>query len=130
MKIAVPYENGNVFGHFGKTENFKIYDTDNGKVLNSAVVSTDGKGHGELVGFLTANGVEVLICGGIGGGAQSALSEANIKLYGGVEGDADEAVNAFLNGALKYNPDVHCNHHHHEHGDGEHKCGSHGCGKH
>ena len=72
---------------------------------------------------------DVLICGGIGGGAQMALSAAGIKLYGGVSGDADAAVEAFMNGTLDYNPDVKCSHHDHDHGEG-HTCGEHGCGSH
>lgn len=128
MKIAVTYENGNIFQHFGHTEQFKIYEAENGEVKASRVVDTNGSGHGALAGFLSANGVEVLICGGIGGGAQAALAQAGIKLYGGVSGSADDAVNALLAGNLGYNPDIKCNHHDHEHGDNGHSCGSHACG--
>ena len=129
MKIAVTYDNGNVFQHFGKTENFKVYQVEDGKVLSSEVMSSNGTGHGALAGLLAEQGVDVLICGGIGGGAQTALAAAGIKLYGGVSGSADEAVNAFLAGNLNFNPDVHCSHHDHEHGEG-HTCGDHGCGSH
>jgi predicted Fe-Mo cluster-binding NifX family protein len=125
VRIAVTYENGNIFQHFGHTETFKIYDADNGVITASEVVDTNGSGHGALAGFLRLNSVDVLICGGIGGGAQNALAEAGIKLYGGVSGNADEAVQAFLNGMLDYNPDVQCNHHNHEHEHGD--CGGH-CG--
>ena len=83
-----------------------------------------------LAGFLMQHGVDTLICGGIGGGAQMALAEAGIRLYGGVSGDADAAVNALLSDELAYNPDVRCNHHDHEHGEGGHTCGHHGCGSH
>ena len=134
MKIAVTYENGEVFQHFGHTEQFKIYEVAEGKVLSSRVVGTDGAGHGALAGFLSRNGVQALICGGIGGGAQAALAEAGIALYGGVSGDADSAVEALLAGNLGYDPNVHCDHHDHEHGEGhschggDHDCGGH-CGK-
>ena len=64
------------------------------------------------------------------GGAQAALAEADIRLYGGASGEADAAVNALLSGNLGYDPDVHCSHHDHEHGEGGHTCGSHGCGGH
>ena len=130
MRIAVTYENGQIFQHFGHTEEFKIYDVADGKIISSAVVSTMGNGHGALAGFLSVNKVDVLICGGIGGGAQTALAQSEIKLYGGVSGDADEAVNALLNGTLGYNPDVKCSHHSHEHNESAHSCGSHGCGNH
>lgn len=130
MKIAVTYENGQIFQHFGHTEQFKVYDVQDGKIINSEVLDTNGSGHGALAGFLADNGVETLICGGIGGGAQTALAEAGIKLYGGVSGDADKAVEALLGDELLYNPDVKCNHHDHEHGEGGHTCGSHGCGSH
>ena len=128
MKIAVTYENGLVFQHFGHTERFKIYEVSDGKVQSSEVVGTDGSGHGALAGFLKARGVEALICGGIGGGAQAALSQAGIRLYGGVSGGADEAVAAYLAGNLGYDPDVRCDHHDHEEG---HDCHGHGdCGGH
>ncbi len=130
MRIAVTYENGNIFQHFGHTESFKIYDVDNDKITASEVVDTNGSGHGALAGFLALNNVDILICGGIGGGAQNALAEAGIKLYGGVSGNADEAVKALLGGTLGYNPNVQCNHHDHEHSNPEHKCGEHGCGSH
>lgn len=130
MKIAVTYENGNVFPHFGHTEQFKIYDIADGGIAGAQVVDTNGSGHGALAGFLSAQGVDTLICGGIGAGAQNALAEAGIRLYGGVSGSADEAVNALLAGKLAYNPDVRCEHHGegHHHGDG-HSCGEnrHGC---
>ena len=126
MKIAVTYENGQIFQHFGHTEMFKVYEVEDGQIKNTDLVSALGSGHGALAGFLTANGVDTLICGGIGGGAQMALAQARIKLYGGVSGDADNAVNAFINGTLGYDPDVKCNHH--DHGDSGHSCGSHSCG--
>lgn len=127
MRIAVTYENGEIFQHFGHTEQFKVYDIENGKIISSQVIGSDGFGHGTLAIFLENNGVEVLICGGIGGGAQTALAEAGVKLYGGVSGNADAAVQDFLDGKLDYNPDVKCDHHEHEEG---HSCGSHGCGDH
>lgn len=127
MKIAVTYENGVVFQHFGHTQQFKIYDVEDGKITGERVMDTLGSGHGALAGFLSGLQVDTLICGGIGGGAKSALAEAGIKLYGGVSGSADEAVRALLGGTLGYDPEAHCDHHdHHEHG---HSCGEHSCGE-
>ena len=126
MKIAVTYENGQIFQHFGHTEQFKVYTVEDGVILSSEVVDTNGSGHGALAGFLSTLGVSVLICGGIGGGAQMALAQVGIKLYGGVTGSCDAAVEALLAGTLGYNPNVKCDHHEH-HGAG-HSCGSHGCG--
>lgn len=128
MRIAVTYANGEIFQHFGHTEEFKVYDVQDGKVVASEVVDTNGQGHGALAGVLTALKADVLICGGIGGGAQMALAAAGIKLYGGVSGSADAAVEALLAGTLDYNPAVKCSHHG-EHGEG-HTCGEHGCGGH
>ena len=129
MRIAVTYENGQIFQHFGHTAEFKLYDIADGKITGEQIVSTNGSGHGALAGFLAGNGVDVLICGGIGVGAQNALAQAGINLFGGVSGSADAAVNEFLNGTLGFNPDVKCSHHGHEHAEG-HTCGSHGCGSH
>ena len=129
MKIAVTHENGKVFQHFGHSSQFKIYDVENGEIVGSRVVGTEGQGHGALAALLKEMKAEVLICGGIGGGAKQALSENGIKLYGGVSGGCDEAVKALLSGKLAFDPDVKCSHHESEHGQG-HACGEHGCGKH
>ena len=126
MKLAVTYENGQVFQHFGHTEQFKLYEVEDGKVVSAQVVDTNGSGHGALAGFLAAQGVEALICGGIGGGARNALAQAGIRLFPGVAGDADAQVNALLAGSLRYDPDTVCAHHH-DHGEA-HDCGSHGGG--
>lgn len=127
MKLAVTYENGQVFQHFGHTEQFKVYDIEGGKVTAAVVVDTNGSGHGALAGFLQQKGVDTLICGGIGGGAQQALAGAGIQLFGGVSGDADEAVAMLLAGKLAYNPNVMCSHHGEQHGG---TCKDHGCGEH
>ena len=108
MRIAVSYENGQVFQHFGHTEQFKLYEVEGKQVLSSQVISAQGSGHGALAGFLSAARVDTLICGGIGGGARAA-------------------VEAYLNGTLAYVPDMVCSHHSH---GGGHDCGSHGCGGH
>lgn len=129
MRVAVTYENGYIFQHFGHTQQFKVYDVAEGRVVSEEVVDTNGSGHGALAGLLSGLNADVLICGGIGGGAQAALAAAGIKLYGGVCGVADVAVKALLAGELAYNPNVQCNHHDHQHGEG-HTCGDHGCGNH
>ena len=115
MRIAVTYENGEVFQHFGHTEQFKLYDVEDGKIVGEQVISSDGYGHGALAGFLNAIKADVLICGGIGMGARMALEDAGIQLYGGVSGSADVAAKAFVEGKLSYNPDENCNCHEHEH---------------
>ena len=133
MKIAVTYENGEVFQHFGHTEQFKVYDIEDGQVTSSTVIGSNGSGHGALAGLLADRAIDVLICGGIGGGAQAALNEQGIELCAGAQGSADEAVAAFLRGEL-VNTGANCDHHHddghscHDHGE-DHACGGHeGCG--
>ena len=125
MKIAVTYEDGQVFQHFGHCEQFKLYEVSGGKVTASQVVSAAGSGHGALAGFLKGCGADTLICGGIGAGARTALDEAGIALYPGVTGGADEAVAALLAGSLSYDPDTQCAHHHEE----DHQCRSGSCGE-
>ena len=138
MKIAVTYDNGNIFQHFGKTETFKVYEVEDNKVVSSEVIGSNGEGHGALAGLLAGQNVDVLICGGIGGGAQTALAEAGVELCSGAQGDADQAVEAYLKGELA-SKGATCDHHHHEEG---HSCGDHeeghscgsscggGCGSH
>lgn len=138
MRIAVTYENGQVFQHFGHSEQFKIYDVEGTNVVRSEVVGTNGSGHGALAGMLRLLKVDALICGGIGGGAQQALAECGIQLYAGVSGDADAAVQSLLEGKLNFSAEANCDHHGqhgHEHGDCSHHghgdCGEHGgCGRH
>ncbi len=125
MRIAVTYENGNVFQHFGHTEEFKVYEVEDGKVVSSEIFGSNGSGHGALARLLNDKGIDVLICGGIGGGAQTALAERGIELCAGASGNVDEAVEAYLRGEL-INTGANCDHHH---GEG-HSCGDHGCGDH
>lgn len=124
MKIAVAYKNGEVFPHFGQTEQFKLYDVRGGAVQSTMVIESLGCGHEALAGFLGSLRVSALICGGIGGSARAAVEDAGIVLYGGVTGSADEAVNALLAGTLHYDPEIH--RHSHEEGEG-HAC-PHSCG--
>ncbi len=133
MRIAVTYENGQIFQHFGHTKQFKVYDVEDGKVVSTEVIDTGDSGHGALAGVLDAAKADTLICGGIGGGAQQALASVGIKLYGGVTGEADKAVEALISGNLEYDPEAKCDHH----GEGHHgeDCGHHGhegggCGHH
>lgn len=124
MRIAVTYENGDVFQHFGHTEEFKVYEVEDGRIVSSEIIGSNGSGHGALAGLLNDRSIDVLICGGIGGGAQAALSERGIELCAGAEGNADEAVEAYLRGELE-NTGANCDHH----GEG-HSCGEHSCGEH
>jgi predicted DNA-binding protein (UPF0251 family)/predicted Fe-Mo cluster-binding NifX family protein len=134
MRIAATYKDGQIFQHFGHTAQFKIYDVADGEIKNSKIVDTMGQGHGALAGFLLGGDVDVLICGGIGGGAQRALAEAGIKLCAGVTGSADEAAEAYAAGKLNYSNEANCTHHegHDGHGCGHHQegHGGHGCGRH
>lgn len=131
MKIAVTYENGQVFGHFGHCRQFLVAEVENGQVIRSEVVPVLGSGHSALAGFLHSLGAEKLICGGIGAGARTALAQAGIELYPGVSGDALVAVQQLAAGSLTFDPDTTCNHHHEEgHTCGEHDCGEHTCGGH
>ena len=126
MKIAVTYDNGEVFQHFGHTEQFKIYEIEDNKVINEEIINTTGTGHGLLGKLLISKGVNALICGGLGSGARSILEENNIKVYPGVAGDSDQAIEDFINNKLDYDENKKCDHHEHEH---EHNCEEHDCSK-
>ena len=128
-KIAVTYENGEVFQHFGHTKEFKFYTVEDKKIVDSEIVPTMGSGHSMLADFLLLNGVTVLICGGIGGGAINALAQAGITVYAGAQGNCDTCVEALIAGTLAQNGEATCDchghdHEHiHEHGE---SCGCHG----
>ena len=121
MRIAVTYDHGNVFQHFGHTSLFKIYDIENGEIVKELIAPASGSGHSALAGLLTSIGVNTLICGGIGSGAYAALTAAGIQVLGGVQGSVDDAVKAFLGGELSFDPNtqVHNCSGHHEDG---HEC--------
>ncbi len=122
MKIAVTYEEGQVFQHFGHTEQFKIYEFGDKGLVNTMVIGTNGTGHEAMAGFLAKGNVKVLLCGGIGEGAMTALSEEGILVVPGMTGDADAAVVSFLEGIAQASTIPNCAHH--EEG---HTCGG-GCG--
>lgn len=130
MRVAVTYENGKVFQHFGHAKQLKVYTIEDNQIKEEKILEVNENGHGALVELLSSNKIDILICGGIGSGAKEGLKNANIKFYGGVSGNADIVVKDFINGNLQYNENVHCEHHeHNEHSCNEHKCNEdkHGC---
>ena len=126
MRVAITYDNGEVFQHFGHTEQFKLYDIEDGRIVGEQILGSDGNGHCALAGLLQAAEVDALICGGIGMGAIMALSDSGIQVYPGVQGNADDVARAFAEGNLEYNPDARCDHHGHHHEDGGHCHGGEG----
>lgn len=134
MRIAVTCENGAVFQHFGRTPEFAIFEIEEGRIIALKTEATNGTGHGDLAAWLQERHVDLLICGGIGGGAQRALADAGIRLLGGASGDVVCVVGDYLKGCLETDSDFSCHHHHsdgnhqcggHHHGDGNHQCGGH-----
>lgn len=119
FKLAVSHKDGEVFGHFGKSEEFKIYTFVGSELAAQEVVKTNGQGHGALAGFLKEQGVQAVICGGIGEGARSALEAENIFVFGGVTGECDRVMQDWLNGTLRYDPDIACA----QHEEGGRHCG-------
>lgn len=113
MKIAATYDisTNSIFQHFGKTQNFKLYDIEEGKIVKADIIDNGGFGHHDLAIFLKNLGVEILILGNRGQGAIDALNKAGIKQFAGISGNPDDAIVAYLNGTLKDNPDAKCNHH-------------------
>lgn len=126
MKVAVTYEKGEVFQHFGRTPQFKLYEIADGKVDSGEVIDTNGIGHGALAGSLKDFGAEAMICSGIGSGAIAAMSDAGIKVYAGASGNADDVIASYIAGALPGIGNATCDHHSHE-AHGDHGCGSGGC---
>jgi Uncharacterized conserved protein len=111
MKFAICYDNGQVFQHFGHTEQFKVYTAENKKIVSSEVIGTDGTGHEALAEFLKVRGISSLVCGGIGGGAVSALVAEGITIYGGNSGNVDEIAQKLVEGNLVPNATANCHHH-------------------
>ena len=114
MKVAITYEKGEVFQHFGHTEKLKIYEIENEEIISENILDTSAHGHELLVKFLKDNNVDILICGGIGNGAKKALEEAHIQLLGGVSGNVQKVIKDYILNKLKYNENVECEHHHND----------------
>lgn len=126
MKIAITCNNNEVFGHFGHTPEFAIFEIVDNKVISKEILNTGDSGHGALATLLADKQIELLICGNIGPGAINALKNANIQVIGGADGNVDDVANAYANNTLKVRENFHCNHHHNEH----HSCSSHNHGSH
>lgn len=113
MKIAVNEQEGKIFQHFGQTKAFQIYEVEDGKVLSSSHLAADPKGHAALADQLIKEKVNVVICGNLGARMLGLLQGAGIQVCGNVEGDCDQAVQAYLNGTLTYSTEAHacsCSH--------------------
>ena len=119
MKIAVPAMGHDVARHFGHCENFIFFDVEDNKIVNENSVPNPGHKPGFLPNFLADMGAEVIIAGGMGGGAVDIFNERNVEVVVGAEGDARAAVESYLRGELKTTGEV-C--HQHEHAD---ECGGH-----
>ena len=107
MKIAVNYENGEIFQHFGQTKTFKVYTVENGTITGTALVPGAPEGHHALGHQLAAMQVDVVICGRLGIPMLNLLQGAGIKVCGNVTGSADKAVQKYLNGTLVSSTDAH-----------------------
>lgn len=127
MKIAVTYDAGEIFQHFGKSKTFAVYEVEQGAVKGRTLLDAGENGHSALVGLLAGQGVTLLICGGIGPGARDALAGQGIELVAGASGPVDDAVAAYLNGQLRDNPAGQCNHHHEGEEHSCHDGGAHHC---
>ena len=130
MKIAVTAQHTQVFPHFGRTPEFYLVTAEDGKIIEEKIVAAPAEGHGALVGFLISQGVDTLICGGVGGGAVNGLRAAGIQVYAGAAGSVREQVLSLLSGQLPQQGDANCDHHdehdhEHQHGQGH----GHGCGQ-
>lgn len=125
MRVAVTTENNQVFQHFGKCQLFTIAEVEDGKLLSTSFLDANGSGHSALAVLLKQQGVDLLICGGIGQGAKDALAAQGVQLICGVSGSVSDVLAAYLNNTLQPNNAFVCDHHHHE-GD-SHTCH---CGEH
>lgn len=126
MKIAVTCEDGKVFQHFGHTSEFAVFDIENGAIVSESRKSSGESGHGALAELLAGEEIDLLICGGIGGGALSALVEAGVAVVGGASGGVRDVVERYLAGTLIRREDYRCAHHDNEAHSctEEHHCGN------
>ena len=120
MKVAVAADGRNVSGHFGFCENFVLFDTADNNITGETAVPNPGHKPGFLPNFLGDMGVEVIIAGGMGGGAVEIFNERNIEVILGATGDIEENVKKYLAGELVSTGSV-CHNHDHDH-DHDEEC--------
>lgn len=113
LKIAIASEQENVTEHFGHCLNFNIYETDNAKIIKHTSIPNPGHRPGFLPVFLADLGVNVIISGGMGGGAIDLFNEKGIEVIVGASGKAEDAANAYIAGDLKSTGSVCHQHMHH-----------------
>ena len=117
MRIAVASMGNMVAGHFGHCESFRIFDTENGVIKAEENGPNPGHKPGFLPNFLADRGVNVIISGGMGGGAVDIFNERNVEVVIGAQGTAKQNVESYLRGELVSTGSI-C--HEHEHAD---ECG-------
>ena len=122
MKYAITMEHNIVFQHFGKCPQFLIVDVKDKTIVSKQLLLSNGAGHGALAKLLADAAVDVLVCGGIGGGARNALAEYNISVIAGQKGNVDMIIDMIKQDSIQDDPSGSCNHHHE---DGHHDCGGH-----
>jgi predicted Fe-Mo cluster-binding NifX family protein len=113
LKIAVASEGAMVTGHFGHCENFNIYESEGQTITKSTSVPNPGHRPGFLPNYLNDLSVNVIISGGMGGGAIEIFNEKGIEVVTGAVGDAAQAAMNYLNGTLKSTGSVCHEHQHH-----------------
>lgn len=121
MKIAVPVTGNNqIDGHFGHADNFRIYEIADKKIINTIDVQSSGCGcKSNIAGVLGTHGVKTILVGGIGEGAIHVLGNVGIEVIRGCSGNAEDAIQQFLDGKLSDNGSV-CQEHQHHHGQCNH----------
>ncbi len=119
MKIAVSCNGNEIWSHFGHCENFMIYDVEGKAIQTETSVENPGHKPGFLPNFLADMGVQVIISGGMGGGAVDIFNERGVEVVLGAQGLAKAAVEAYLNGELESTGSI-CDHHDHADSCGEH----------
>ena len=111
MLVAITYENGEVFMHYGKTRQFIIFELDNNEIKSERIIDCGEYSHHTLADLLKLNNVDVVICGGCGVHAIESLEAKNIKVYNGACGDVHNVINEYINGKLKFNGATMCDCH-------------------
>ncbi|MGI6778105.1 MAG: NifB/NifX family molybdenum-iron cluster-binding protein [Acetivibrionales bacterium] len=117
IKIAVASDNDMVTEHFGHCSNFNIFEAEDNQIVKSESIPNPGHRPGFLPNFLNDMGVNVIISGGMGGGAIEIFNEKGIEVIVGASGNAKATVEAYLKGSLESTGSICHEHQHHD------KCG-------
>lgn len=120
MKIAIATEGDSVATHFGRCPYYTVIEIENGEVKNKTILENPGHEPGRLPKFLSEEGVNQIIAGGMGRRAQMLFEQMGISWVLGITGTIEETIESICNDTICEGESLCSSDHDHEHNSGSH----------